>query len=83
MLDVNYDHYCQDYHYFHFSGPLPNLVRHAHLCLYFLPFFQIQPVLVSLLVSIELLQLLGQGSCSLAGFFFQPVIFLHLCQGQG
>ncbi|KAL0589091.1 hypothetical protein AAY473_040108 [Plecturocebus cupreus] len=38
---------------------------------------EIQTVLVSFLVSIEFLQLLGQGSCSLAGFFFQPLI-LHL-----
>ena len=58
----------------------PNLITHAHLCLYFLPLFQIQPVLVSFLVSIKLLQLLSQGSCSLAGFFFQPVVFLHLLE---
>lgn len=49
-----------------------------YLCLYFLPLFQVQTVLVSLLVTVKFLQLLRQGSSSFTGFFLQTMVLLDL-----
>lgn len=42
-------------------------MRDAYLCLYFLPLLQVKAVLVSLLITVEFLQLLRQSGCTLAG----------------
>ena len=50
----------------------------VYLGLHFLPLLKVQTVLVGFLVSVELLQLLGQGGCTLTGLLLQTMVLFHL-----
>lgn len=49
-----------------------------YLCLHFLPLLQVQAVLVSFLVTVELLQLLRQCGSTFASLLLQTVILFYL-----
>lgn len=49
-----------------------------YLRLHFLPLLQVKAVLVSLLVTVELLKLLCQRGSAFTGLLLQPVVLLDL-----